>query len=346
MAENSKIEWCDHTFNPWWGCQKVSPACDNCYAEALDKRTGGDHWGPKAPRRRTGHANWNKPLKWNKDAAAKGIRYRVFCASMADVFDNQVPPEWRDDLWMLIKATPHLDWLLLTKRPQNIKKMLPADWGNGYPNVWLMTTAENQPEAERRIKELLAVPAVIHGLSMEPLLGPVDFSEAVPSDHRPHGPGRSALSQFDYCEDCGEDDGLPKIDWVICGGESGPGARPMHPDWARSLRDQCAAADVPFFFKQWGEFLPVGQTLPGYGKVHGATAVKMGRMKLHYGGGGPARPIMHAFAERGVEFTATDDGRLTFRVGKKAAGRLLDGCEHNEFPNLKERSHHHGRISQ
>src|ERR1039458_2213458 len=124
MAENSKIEWTDHTFNPWWGCTPVSSACDFCYAEALSKRFGKDLWGNK-PRQRTSAQNWNQPRKWNRQAEKMGVRYRVFCASMADVFDNQVPTEWRDDLWQLIRETPHLDWLLLTKRPQNISKMLP-----------------------------------------------------------------------------------------------------------------------------------------------------------------------------------------------------------------------------
>jgi protein gp37 len=153
MAENSKIEWTNHTFNPWEGCQKVGPGCDHCYAEARDQRfTGGKHWGPGAPRRRTSPANWNQPLRWNKLAqhnAERGLpRPRVFCASLADVFDNAVPTGWRDDLWALIASTPHLDWLLLTKRPGNIAAMLPPSWGAGWPNVWLGCTVVNQTEAD------------------------------------------------------------------------------------------------------------------------------------------------------------------------------------------------------
>ncbi len=236
MAENSKIEWTDHTFNPWEGCQKVGPGCDHCYAETRNARFGGGvagNWGPGAPRRRTSVSNWRKPLRWQADAeafrAAHGRRQRVFCASLADVFDNAVDPAWRGDLFELIRATPDLDWLLLTKRIGNVANMLPVpfDFERHYPNVWIGATIVNQAEADRDIPKLLATPAAVRFLSMEPLLGPVDIS---------------------WTEVC-----VPSLDWVIVGGESGAGARPIHPDWARGLRDQCAAAGVPFLFKQWGE---------------------------------------------------------------------------------------------
>ena len=224
MAENSGIEWTDHTFNPWIGCTKVSAACDHCYAEAWDARglQGKEsRWGPHANRTRT--KTWGNPIKWNKQAAAQGVRFRVFCASLADVFDKHksILPEWRADLWRMIAATPHLDWLMLTKRPQNIAKMLPADWDNGYANVWLGATVESQKEADR-LAHLTAVPARVHFLSMEPLLSHVDLSEHI------HG-----------------------LEWVITGGENGTHFRPVDPNWFRGLRDQCAAADVPFLFKQW-----------------------------------------------------------------------------------------------
>ena len=167
MAENSKIEWTDHTFNPWVGCTKVSAACDHCYAEAWAKRTGQSQLWSGA-RRRTSETNWRQPLKWNREAAAARVQRKVFCASLADVFDNQAEPQWREDLWALIQDTPNLDWQLLTKRPQNIAKMLPDDWGGGYGNVWLGTTVENETEAARRIPHLLAVPAVVRFLSVEP----------------------------------------------------------------------------------------------------------------------------------------------------------------------------------
>ena len=245
MAENSGIEWTHHTFNPWIGCTKVSAACDYCYAEAWDNRFAskqGSHWGPHAPRRRT--KTWGNPVKWNRQAREKGIRYRVFCASLADVFDNHksIDPQWRADLWKLIEDTPHLDWLLLTKRPQNIKRFIPNRWHNGLPtNVWLGTTVENQEEAERRIPHLMSVPAKVHYLSCEPLLGAVDLSDFLAW-------GCSAPSCPCETESECKDNGLS---WVITGGESGTNYRPANPDWFRFLRDQCASAGVPFLFKQW-----------------------------------------------------------------------------------------------
>jgi protein gp37 len=239
MAESSNIEWTDHTFNPWEGCQKVGPGCDNCYAEARDVRfTGGTHWGPGAPRRRTSAANWAKARKWDAEAAKNGTRPRVFCASLADVFDNAVDPAWRRDMWALIHETPNLNWLLLTKRPGNIADMLPIDWWHGWHNVWLGCTVVNQAEADRDIPKLLAVPAHCRFLSIEPMLGPIDLT-LIPI----FGPGCVNVLR-----------GEPGIDWVICGGESGPNARPMHPDWPVSLRDQCQEAAVAFHFKQWGEW--------------------------------------------------------------------------------------------
>ena len=234
MGENSKIEWCDHTYNPWVGCTKVSPACDHCYAESWAKRAGTPElW--QGERRRTSEANWRQPLKWNRDAERDGVRRKVFCASLADVFDNQVPIEWLVDLLDLIFETTHLDWLLLTKRPQNIVKRLreAADVGRGVvsgaiyqwldggkppPNVWLGTTVEN-PDECRRIDHLRAIPAKVRFLSAEPLLREI----------RPD---------------------LTGIHWVICGSESGPKARPCDLDWVRSVRDQCMRAGTAFFWKQ------------------------------------------------------------------------------------------------
>lgn len=224
MAENSGIEWTTHTFNPWIGCTKISPACDHCYAEAWDARGlqgGATRWGPHASRTRT--KTWGNPVKWNREAEGAASRPRVFCASLADVGDNHssILPQWRDDLWALIRATPNLDWLLLTKRPQNLARYLPGDWGNGYPNVWIGCTAENQAEYDRRKAHLVTIPAVVRFLSMEPLLGRVDLGD------------------------------LSAIHWIITGGESGRAFRHADPDWFRLLRDQCAEAGVPFLFKQW-----------------------------------------------------------------------------------------------
>lgn len=293
MGENSAIEWTDHTFNPWIGCTKVSPGCDHCYAETLATNRLGVAWGPHAERRRTAESTWRQPLAWNRKAAREGKRARVFCASLADVFDNQVPVKWRDDLWTLIAETPHLDWLLLTKRPQNISQMLPGAWRNeAWPNVWLGTTVEHQAEADRRIRHLLAVPAKVRFLSCEPLLGPVDLR---------HLPSWAPRDNFDALMSDGISDA--RIHWVIAGGESGPGARPMHPEWARALRDQCAAAGVPFFFKQWGDWMPRRQA-----HELGVIGARTGHPW------GLCQPDMA-------------------QVGKKRAGALLDGREHREIPH-------------
>lgn len=243
MAENTKISWAHHSFNPWVGCTKISPACDNCYAESWAKRTGHPElW--QGSRRRTTSANWQQPIRWNRRAEAAGRRERVFCASLADVFDNQVSEEWRRDLWALIARTPHLNWLLLTKRPQNIAKMLPteepyrlpwnAPWHQWpWPNVWLGTTIENRREGARRAWELASVPAVVRFWSCEPLLEDL-------------GDGTS-LGLRDTAVD-----GRPAVSWVIAGGESGPKARPLALSWLRNFRDQCADANVSFFVKQLG----------------------------------------------------------------------------------------------
>lgn len=236
MGKNSSIEWTHHTFNPWWGCTKVSPGCKNCYAEAWSKRVGMGLWGPRADRRFFSEAHWREPLRWNAEAAATATRRRVFCASMADVFEarRDLDP-WQERLWALIDATPALDWLLLTKRPEQIATIAP--WGRRWPaNVWLGATAENQLWASRRVPVLLRQPAVVRFLSCEPLVGPLDLAGWL---------GRRG-----------------GIDWVIAGGESGAKARPMNPDWPRQLRDQCVQAGVAFHFKQWGSWCPKQEMSP------------------------------------------------------------------------------------
>ena len=222
--ENTRISWADHTLNPWIGCQKVSLGCNNCYAEGIDKRFwGGQHWGAGATRKLASESTWAEPRKWNRQAQARGIPARVFCASLADVFDNQAPAGARERLFALIRETPWLRWLLLSKRVANIEGMLPSDWADGYANAWLGVTCENQHEAERRLPILTQIPATIRFVSAEPLLEAVDISPWL-------GP----------------------IGWVIVGGESGRGARHMRPAWARSLWEQCRSADVAYFFKQVG----------------------------------------------------------------------------------------------
>ncbi|HYK00353.1 MAG TPA: phage Gp37/Gp68 family protein [Thermoanaerobaculia bacterium] len=223
MGKNSAIEWTDHTFNPWWGCERVSPACDNCYAETWAHRLGKDLWGKDAPRRFFSDDHWREPFRWNRQAEREGNRRRVFCASMADVFERRKDLDAeRERLWPVIENTPMLDWLLLTKRPANARTIAP--WGNDWPsNVWLGTTAENQQWYEARAKHLDAAPARIVFMSFEPLLGPISLQDR-------------------------------RLDWAIVGGESGVRARAMEPQWALSLRDQCVARGIPFHFKQWGEY--------------------------------------------------------------------------------------------
>ena len=257
MGEGSKIGWTDHTFNPWWGCARVSKGCEHCYAETFAKRTGHDVWGKGGERRFFGDAHWAEPLKWDRKAAEAGVRARVFCASMADVFeDHPALPPHRDRLWELIDTTPNLDWLLLTKRPENMAGMSPCA-GEWPRNIWAGTTVEEQDAAEKRVLWLLEAPAAVRFLSCEPLLGAVDLTNIeVVAPKPPYGPGVWLNALTGHAK--GPDDVLPaRIDWVIAGGESGGGARLMHPDWARSLRDQCVEAGTAFFFKQWGAWRPL-----------------------------------------------------------------------------------------
>ncbi|WP_052692293.1 DUF5131 family protein [Teredinibacter purpureus] len=222
MGENTLISWANYTFNPVIGCEKVSPGCDNCYAESWDKRFGGVQWQKSAPRRVTSESNWRKPLVWNRKEQGAISRPRVFCGSMCDVFDKKIPPQTRSRLWELIKRTENLDWLLLTKRAVNIAKYLPHDWGDGYPNVWLGVSVENKKHGYPRIEILKNIPAKVRFLSAEPLLEEIN------------------------------DVSLNAIDWLIVGGESGHNCRPMDPKWADGLRMLCKKYNTKFYFKQMG----------------------------------------------------------------------------------------------
>jgi len=279
MAENSKIEWTHHTFNPWRGCSKVSPGCANCYADTLSKRNPGTLgvWGPDGTRVVASETAWREPLRWDHTAAAAGQRHRVFCASLGDVFEDwtgrmtaangnplwwchgslsnsPIPSvglgpgcRWADMtdvrcrlFFQTIPATPHLDWLVLTKRPENFRHMLPDHWfDQPRPNVWLGVSVEDQQHADERIPLLLDTPAAVRFLSCEPLLGPVDLRKV---------PGLNKLPGVHAAEGRGP----AGIDWVIVGGESGPGARPCNIAWVRSIVKQCQAANVPCFVKQIG----------------------------------------------------------------------------------------------
>lgn len=312
--ENSHIEWTDHTFNPWWGCQKVSEGCKNCYAETLDNRWQGGHWGPNSPRKMMSAAYWGKPLNWDNAAAKAGKKAKVFCASMADVFEDHPDVVLsRDRLFRLIGQTPDLIWQLLTKRPENIMELVPESWQSKFPdNVWMGTTVENQEAADKRIRELCLVPAKVRFLSCEPLLGPLDIYRQL------------AYGEWDLNVDLNN---TQKINWVICGGESGHHARPMHPDWAYSLRDQCKAAGVPFFFKQWGEYI-VPEDGAQACRVCGCTWNNACDGGCYWAEEDLCSSCIGSEAlpgERAVKYR---------RVGKKAAGAELYGMEYKEFPGI------------
>jgi protein gp37 len=304
MGEKTKIEWAHHTFNPWRGCTKVSAGCANCYAEREAHRFPSMRgvWGANGTRILASQEMWRNPLKWERDHIYHVERQRVFCASLADVFEDYSGPLTsqfgteqlptmdlaRRMLFRLIEDTPHLDWLLLTKRPENVIKMLPGTWFNeGFPaNVWMGTSVENQEMAEVRVPHLLSIPAKVRFLSCEPLLSAVNLEEIEledPCDFCGEKVYFSAFSGFMRCRGgCEGPQWVHSVNWVIAGGESGPGACAMLQDWPLALRDQCAGAEVPFLFKQWGE--------------HDAQGNKVGKVK---------------------------------------AGRWLDGLEHNGFPVLR-----------
>lgn len=312
MGENTKIEWCRHTFNPWYGCQKVAPACDFCYAESWAKRSGLVEWGPHASRRRSSVAKWREPLKWDAAAKAAGEKHTVFSCSLGDIFDNQIETAWRRDFFQLCRETPNLIYLLLTKRPQNIIKLC-VEAGGLPRNAAIGTTVEDQIRADVNVPALLEAKIAVRPLftfvSCEPLLGHLSLEPWLEwPDHAPEVEGRTwgCAGCDGDCQNCPakgavysteegdlDDDGCPAwitherqtIDWIICGGESGPNARPMHPDWARSLRDQALASGAAYLFKQWGANIPDDE--------------RAGRYR---------------------------------RVPKSVAGRTLDGREWTEFP--------------
>lgn len=239
MAEQTGISWTDHTFNPWWGCTKIAAGCDNCYAAALDKRTGGNYWNGDKPRR-TSNQNWAKVRAWDRKAKKLGVSTKVFCGSMCDWCDKNAPEGALDDLWQLIRETPNLEWQLLTKRATLIKKRLPADWGDGYPNVWIGVTVENKIEGFKRLDALRGIPAKLKFISAEPLLEELDNIN------------------------------LDGIDWIIIGGESGPNSRPMNPLWASKLIDQADDQGIPLWFKQIG-----GSTRDKGGDIINGETIKL-----------------------------------------------------------------------
>lgn len=318
MANNSSIEWTDTTWNPLAGCTRASPGCDNCYAAVMSIRleamaqadiAAGKNPGSKAKyigvatKNKQGVTAFNGKINLDEDALEEPFKWRkprrVFVNSMSDLFHKDVPFEFVAKVFAVMEGTPQHTYQVLTKRPERMLAFQQNWYHFGFPaNVWAMTSVENQETADERIPFLLRVTARVRGLSMEPLLGPVDLSGG---RFTVHSSTKLSYSQPPVVVDYREPDGSsPRIHWVIVGGESGPNARPMHPQWARSLRDQCAAAGVPFFFKQWGGWAWSGDYITD---------------KLY------ADPIRHAFPDKTV----------MVKVGKHAAGRLLDGRTHDEF---------------
>jgi protein gp37 len=330
MAANSNIEWTDSTVNFWWGCTKVGPGCDHCYAETMAERFPKSRrlWSSAAPRLKIeSAADTLQKLNRNHDKffAKHGRRQRVFIQSMSDLFDNEVPADWFLEAWEHIFEAKNLDIQIVTKRISAVEKRLTSLTSKPWPaHAGLVITVCNQAEADRDVPRLLALKAKLNipwvGLSIEPLLGPVDLSifHRPPSDIDMSLLGRDKVKYYWINGLTGQrgvefkdggvfeahDDFGDSIDWVIVGGESGPNARPMHPDWVRSLRGQCDAANVPFFFKQWGEWMPIGQT-DATGKIDNIVAAK-------------------------YDF---DKVSASWKLGKARAGRLLDGVEHNAMPS-------------
>ncbi len=340
MAETSNIEWTDATWNPITGCTMVSAGCTNCYAMGLAATRMKNHPSRAGLTRMTGgRAVWTGEVRFNEGWLDQPLHWtrprQIFVCAHGDLFHESVPDEWIDRIFAVMALTPRHTYQVLTKRPERARAYLGApiggttrrnwvtsaigqqtgksrvasfDWP--LPNVWLGTSVEDQATADTRIPHLLATPTAVRFLSAEPLLGPLELSAV---KHR-EGYAIDALSGV--LTDLGVpfQDAPGKLDWIICGGESGKDARPMHPDWARSLRDQCVAAGVPFFFKQWGEYLPAGQR-------HGITL----------GDDAEGNPIDIGSALRRGQAVAMD-GLWTYRVGKARAGRLLDGREWNQMP--------------
>ncbi|MGY3366140.1 protein gp37 [Bradyrhizobium sp. GM2.4] len=336
MAQHSAIEWTDATVNFWWGCTKVGPGCDFCYAETLDRfHGGGAHWGLGVPRRKIAsaakliHRLDNDYAAWAADRECglcgphAGISRRVFIQSMSDLFDLEVPLEWFAEAWGLIKACERIEIQIVTKRISAVEKRLAEIGETEWPkHAGLMITVVNQDEADRDVPRLLALKAKLCipwvGLSCEPLLGPIALYSL---GGRAWAKDPSAIVHDALVGFRSDQVHTAKLDWVIVGGESGRDARTMHPDWARSLRDQCAAAGTAFLFKQWGEWAPSTPEEARGNPRSGWQAI-----------------AAHPHVARASELYPEAGAKFVARVGKKSAGRLLDGVEHNSFPTTETRN--------
>jgi len=370
MAEHTNIEWADATLNFWMGCTKVSLGCKNCYADTITSRYNHELWGPKNPRKFVVSTMQTlRKIKKRVEAGERSkngtTRLMVFVNDFADTFEDFTGPvvvpdgsrlwydpdrselftqpvltsrhregrhatldDLRRNIWDVVENNSDVIFQLLTKRIENVMRMVPESWHKCFPgNVWIGTSVEDQKAADERIHRLLKIPATVRFLSCEPQIGFVSLEPLTPansvSTHALSGmqtwPAVEGLVHVTHTGDHHED--LPRIDWVICGGESGPNARPMHPDWARSLRDQCQAAGVPFFFKQWGEWQNGSQR----GKPH-YTVLSDGRY-------GESYTMQHGWADTHQEWHRLSPTVMAM-VGKKAAGRILDGRTHDAFPQV------------
>jgi len=344
MGENSAISWTTHSFNPWTGCAKISPGCANCYAEREMERFGKAKWGTDEPRVRTATSTWNQPRRWNRAAIAASRRDRVFCASWSDVCDPAAPIAWFADLLDLIHDCQGLDWLLLTKRPhlflerlEQASYLLEGEHGrpdrpaaamvdtwrrNPPPHVWVGTTVEDQARAEERLPHLLRIPAAVRFLSCEPLLGRLDLGafvsrEIAVTDDALDAPDGELVNGMRRSGDRWAREQY--IHWVIVGGESGPKARPMHPAWVQGIRDQCQAARIPFWFKQWGEWVTTPPTAGELARPADLTP-------------GPARWPTWQGDAYGVQIGSPPPAQILRHVGRKAAGDHLDGQLVQELP--------------
>ncbi len=319
MGKDSGIEWTEHTFNPWWGCTKVSRGCTYCYAETWANRMQAGHWGPEAPRRFFRPKHFSGPIRWNRKAAEAGRFDRVMCGSMCDIFEihgneetNARMDEMRRRIWDIIPMTENLIWILVTKRPKNIMRLVPWDWRQDFPpNVWVMVTMEDQEAARNRINWVENIPAVVRAVSAEPLVGPID--PRVFRCGRCQGSGLlstgRALRGLSPCPCCGGN-GV-SVNWIVAGGETGRQARPMDPAWVEDLRDFSLAYDIPFFFKQWGEWAPANP------KLINSRGIYIGDS---------SRTLRH-----------NEDAALMVRRGKKKTGKAFEGREWTQTPPLRPR---------
>lgn len=358
MASLTGIEWTDATWNPVVGCSIVSPGCTNCYAMAMaariEKMNPGSHYDGTT-KRVNGNAVWTgkvslapdhiltQPLRWKKPR-------RIFVNSMGDLFHEAVSDEWIDKIFAVMALCPQHTFQVLTKRSKRMREYLqdmhPSssrviairhatapfvaladDQSRPYrfplPNVWLGVSTEDQTRADERLGDLFEIPAAVRFISYEPAIGRFDLCEQLGMWWN------STIGTWESTGDAINRDkwGKKKLDWLICGGESGPDARPMHPDWARSIRDQCAAAGVPFFFKQWGEWAADEQThFSGFSQRGHAVAMADGRI-LVAGTDYSHDKAAANFGDRAVN---------VWNVGKARAGRLLDGIEHNAMPEANK----------